>query len=153
MRSGRLGYTHTCSHRIQMSTVGKAQRGACSAQSCQHAPLGWSEIVREMVRGLGRYFNTENDLVDGATPQWGATMQASLNWPGTPILLRVISAAFAARSKLQKRGHFASGTSAHMRTQLSSAVHHCCLQRRSSTITCLQMALRRCYVQPSMAGR
>ena len=27
------------------------------------------------------YFNTENDLVDGALPQWGPTMQASLNWP------------------------------------------------------------------------
>ena len=26
-------------------------------------------------------FNTENDLVDGAMPQWGKTRQPSLNWP------------------------------------------------------------------------
>jgi hypothetical protein len=31
--------------------------------------------------GAKGYFNTENDLVDGALPQWGPTMRASLNWP------------------------------------------------------------------------
>lgn len=31
--------------------------------------------------GKKQYFNTENDLVDGAMPQWGETMAPSLNWP------------------------------------------------------------------------
>ena len=31
--------------------------------------------------GAKGYFNTENDLVDGALPQWGPTMAAGLNWP------------------------------------------------------------------------
>ena len=31
--------------------------------------------------GTKMYFNTENDLVDVAAPQWGPSMQASLNWP------------------------------------------------------------------------
>lgn len=31
--------------------------------------------------GRKMYWNTENDLVDGALPQWGPSMQSSLNWP------------------------------------------------------------------------
>ena len=40
-----------------------------------------SEMARLWPSGVKPLFNTENDLVDGAMPQWAGTMQPSLNWP------------------------------------------------------------------------
>ena len=56
-----------------------------SLQCCCAHSNGYSALV------LSRYFNSENDLVDGVLPQWGGTETPGLSWPLATLLNFIVA--------------------------------------------------------------